>query len=389
MMRRVRPQRALRRCLAALGASALAWAAPCTAAAPHAQLQDELNTIALRRGVELGVHVHDLASGVTAGRQADERWYLASLVKLPIAIAVLRGVEGGSFSLDTALRLRADDRVDGAGQTNAQPIASELTIRWLLEQMMASSDNTASDMLIELVGLGTVNDTVAALVPQGFGRITTLGDVRRRLYGELAPEASQLRGSDLLRLHAQPNDEARLQLLAQLLGVPASRFRRPSLEAAYAAYYRSGLNAGTLEAYGQLVAALAQGRALGAERTAYLLALMERTRTGSRRIGAGLPPQLRWAHKTGTQRRRVCDAGVVRAPDAPPATGTVVVACVRGEASLPHAEAALREVGLALCRSGLLSKETRHATTCPAALPVGRGTDAAAAAVVRGGTERE
>ena len=378
----------LRRALAVWCAAA-AWALPAAGAPWTTTLESELAAIPLKRGVALGVHVHDLGSGATVSRGADQRWYLASLVKLPIAIAVLRGVEGGSFSLETTLRLRADDRVDGAGATNAQPVATELTVRWLLEQMMAQSDNTASDMLIELVGLRTVNDTVAALVPQGFGPITTLGDVRRKVYGELAPEAGQLRGTDLLRLQAQVGDEARQQMLAQILGVPVTQFRRPTLEAAYAAYYRSGLNSGTLEAYGQLLAAVAQGRALGPEQTAYLLALMERTRTGTRRIVAGLPPHARWAHKTGTQRRRICDAGLVRPTDTPAQAGAVVVACVRGEASLPHAEAALREVGRALCRSGLLSKEPRHATPCPAALPVGRGLDAAAAAVVGGGAERE
>jgi beta-lactamase class A len=379
----------LRRCLTALCAAAAGWALPCGAAAPTAQLQSELAAIPLKRGVELGVHVLDLTSGAALDHGSTQRWYLASLVKLPIAIAVLRGVERGSFTLDTTLRLRADDRVDGAGQTNQQPIATELPLRYLLEQMMAYSDNTASDMLIDLVGLATVNETVASLVPQGFGPITSLADVRRKVYGELTPGASQLRGNDLLRLHAQPGDEARLQLLAQLVGEPATRFRRGSLQSAYAAYYRSGLNSATLDAYGQLVASVAQGRALGPEQTAYLLALMERTRTGTRRIAAGLAPELRWAHKTGTQRHRICDAGVVRAPGVQASAGTVVVACVRGDAPPAQAETALRRVGLALCRSGLISKGSLDATNCPAAPPVGRDADADGAPVVRGGTLRE
>jgi len=389
---RTAPTVPLRRCLIALCAAASGWALPCGATASTAstaQLQTELAAIPLKRGLELGVHVHDLASGTTLDHGSLQRWYLASLVKLPIAIAVLRGVERGSFSLDTTLRLRADDRVDGAGQTNLQPVATELTLRYLLEQMMAYSDNTASDMLIELVGLSNVNETVASLVPQGFGPITTLADVRRKVYGELTPAASQLRGNDLLRLHAQPGDEARVQLLAQLVGEPAVGFKRGSLQSAYTAYYRSGLNSATLDAYGQLVASVAQGRALGPEQTIYLLALMERTRTGTRRIAAGLAPELRWAHKTGTQRHRICDAGVVRAPGTPAAAGTVVVACVRGDAPVAQAEAALRRVGLALCRSGLISKGSLDATTCPAALPVGRDADADGPAVVRGSTGRE
>ena len=344
------------------------------------QLKHELEGIALAPGAELGVHVHDLATGASVDHHAQERWYLASMVKLPVAIAVLRGIESDLFTLDTTLRLRADDRVDGAGRTNAQPLAAPLTLRFLLEQMMIHSDNTASDMLIGLVGLDAVHAVVASLSPEGFEPITTLADVRRQIYGQLTPEASRLRGGDLLRLRTLASDEERLALLAQLVNVPQAQFRRPSLESAYAGYYRSGLNSARLDAYGRLLAGLVQVRALGPEQTAWLLALMERTRTGAHRIKAGLPAEARFAHKTGTQRKRICDAGLLRHAAAAPAAGIVVVACVRGDASLGRAEAALRQVGQALCRSGLLTRETHHAPTCPAPPPARRGDAASAAA---------
>lgn len=339
------------------------------------QLATDLEAIPVGRGVELGVHVHDLASGAVVGRRAGERFYLASLVKLPVAIAVLRGIEAGRFTLDTPLRLRADDRVDGAGHTNAQPLAAPLTIRYLLEQMMSFSDNTASDMLISLVGLEAVNAAVESLVPGEFGPITTLGEVRRQVYGQLTTQAGRLRGDDLLRLHAQPSDGARLQLLSRILGVPKSQFRLPTLESAYTAYYRIGLNTAPLEAYGRLLAAVVQGTALGPEQTAWLLALMERTRTGTQRIKAGLPAESPFAHKTGTQRKRTCDAGIVRAAFSPHAAGVVVVACVRGETSLARAEAALREVGRALCRSGPPAARSHHhhASNCPPPAAAGAG----------------
>lgn len=344
------------------------------------QLESDLEAIPLRPGTHLGVHVHDLSTSATASLRSGERWYLASLVKLPVAIAVLRGIQDGRFTLDTPLRLRADDRVDGAGHTNAQPIAAPLTVRFLLEEMMSFSDNTASDMLIALVGLEAVNEVVESLVPGTFGPITTLGDVRRQVYGQLTPHASRLRGGDLLRLHAERGDEARLRMLSHVLDVPPAQFRLKTLEAAYAAYYRSGLNSAPLEAYAQLLAALAQGRALGPEQTAWLLALMERTRTGTQRIKAGLPAEVVFAHKTGTQRQRTCDAGIVRPSQAPHTAGIVVVACVRGESSLARAEAALREVGRAVCRSALPSRSSHHAFTCPLPAAPVRGADPAPAA---------
>ena len=132
--------------------------------------------LAARIEPEIGVYVSELGGNASVGYRADKSWYIASMVKVPVAISVLRGVEAGAFTLDTTLRLRASDYVDGAGSTNGNPLATPLSIRNLLEQMIIYSDNTASDMLIDLVGAAEVNATVALLVPQGFGRITSLAE---------------------------------------------------------------------------------------------------------------------------------------------------------------------------------------------------------------------
>jgi len=50
----------------------------------------------------------------------------------------------------------------------------------------------------------------------------------------------------------------------------------------------------------------------------------------------------------------------------------VLVACVRDAPSLPRAERALRQVGQALCRSGLITKGIPDAPTCHAAVGVRR-----------------
>jgi beta-lactamase class A len=247
-------------------------------------------------------------------------------------------------------------------------VGAQRTVRALIDQMIIHSDNTASDMLIDLVGLKAVNEVVQSLVPEGIGRITTLGDVRRQVYGQLTPAASRLSGVDLLAIHRERSDEARVRKMSQLLDVPVSRLRMP-LEDAYTAYYASGVNSGRLDAYGELLALLVDGRALGRPMTDYLLQVMERTATGTRRIKAGLPPDARFAHKTGTQRRRICDAGLITTPRHADAARVLVVACVRGDRSLERSEGALQQVGAALCRSGLLTRGVPDAPTCPAAVP--------------------
>ena len=334
-------------------------------AAPWTQhLAAELPAVDARNEPELGVYVIDLHGNGSVSYQADKSWYIASMVKVPVAIAVLRGVEASAFTLDTTLRLRASDYVDGAGSTNSHPLAAPLSIRALMEQMIIYSDNTASDMLIDLVGAAEVNATTASLVPQGFGRITSLAEVRRQIYGQLTPTARHLSGADLIALHRIRNDRERLELLSQLVGVPVANFQRRSLDAAYKAYYASGVNSARLDAYAQLLTLLAQGKAVGPESTEHLLALMARTATGQHRIKAGLEPGTHFAHKTGTQRRQVCDAGVLRGAQAGAAPQAIVVACARGDISVVRSESALRDVGNAICRSGLLNHGVMNAPSC-------------------------
>ena len=361
----------LRRRLTAcgVGTALLAAALPAQALPDwHARLMGEFAAIDRGEGSALGVYVRDLASGEDASYRAGERWYLASMVKVPVAIAVLRAVESGRLTLETPVTVRASDYVDGAGSTNHATVGAQRTVRALIDQMIIHSDNTASDMLIDLVGLKAVNEVVQSLVPEGIGRITTLGDVRRQVYGQLTPAASRLSGVELLAIHRERSDEARVRKVSQLLDVPVSRFRMP-LEDAYTAYYASGVNSGRLDAYGELLALLVEGRALGRPMTDYLLQVMERTATGTRRIKAGLPPDARFAHKTGTQRRRICDAGLITTPRRSDAAPVLVVACVRGDLSLERSESALQQVGAALCRSGLLTRGVPNAPTCPAAVP--------------------
>lgn len=319
------------------------------------RLAEELTAMAAREDGEVGVYVQDLTSGLTFGWRAEEPWYLASGIKVPVAIAVLRQTEEGRLALTDELRLEAEDRVDGTGSTNGHPLGAPLRVDYLLEQMLVYSDNTASDMLIRRVGLEEVNRLARELSGRDL-RITTLADVRRRVYGELHPEGRKLGFPQWVTLRGIP-EVRRGPTVAEFLRVPVTELSGASLEQAYARYYATGVNSGPLDAYGRLLAELAEGRALGAEGTAYLLEVMSRIRTGQRRLSAGLPQGLRFAHKTGTQYRRLCDLGLAWRSvtwDARARAAAVVAACTRGFVTSAAAESALREVGHAVRRSGVL-----------------------------------
>jgi beta-lactamase class A len=337
------------------------------AAIPTAKAPEPAWTIALRAAVEaadarfageIGVYVHHLGRDEAFSYRADEPWYLASGVKVPVAIAVLREVERGGLSLDARVRLEESDFVDGAGSTNSYPAGATLPVSFLMDQMIRYSDNTASDVLIRTVGLDQVNRVANELLVTHDLTITSLSDVRRRSYGMLHASASALSSRDLLTLRRAGAGPARMQRLALILGVPAAEFLQPDLDSAFEAYYATHVNTARLSDFGRMLATLSSGLALKPEGSAYLLGLMADVRTGDRRIKARLPPGSRFAHKTGTQHRRLCDMGIVTTPVGLREERVVVAACARGSSSPAASERALRDIGAALTASGVLMRPT-------------------------------
>ena len=361
------------RWLAAIVLSSLVMAAPALAGgAWESELEARLAALEAEGDDEIGLYVQELgAGGLTQrgqpfGWRDDETWYLASLIKVPVAVALLARRETGELSLDEPLVLEERDYVDGAGPTNWAEPGTTLTLGELLEPMLTESDNTATDLLIGRLGLGAVNARAQALSGGGLGPITTLLAVRREAYGQLHPGARELTGMDFILLRQVEDDEQRLDALAERLGVTPAALALPSLDAAFAAYYASGLNAGRLDAFGALLAAIGEGRALGPAATAELLAIMARTTSGEARLKAGLGPDIRFAHKTGTQHLRSCDAGIAFRGAGAAERRWAVVACTRGERDIERSEATLREVGRAIRESGAFGLEQGEHHQCQA-----------------------
>ena len=71
--------------------------APSFAATPTwpTRLQASLEMLDARVHADVGVYVHDLTTGIEVAHRATENWYLASMVKVPVALAVMKAVDRG------------------------------------------------------------------------------------------------------------------------------------------------------------------------------------------------------------------------------------------------------------------------------------------------------
>ena len=87
----------------------------------------------------------------------EEVFPSASIIKVPILIEGLRQAEVGKINLNEMLPIR--DRVGGSGVLQALADIS-LTVKDLLTLMITVSDNTATNMIIDLLGMDAINQSM-------------------------------------------------------------------------------------------------------------------------------------------------------------------------------------------------------------------------------------
>jgi beta-lactamase class A len=247
------------------------------------RLAERFKTLSGRAGGEVGVAVVHVESGRSVEFNAASPMPLFSVFKLPLAVAVLKDVEGGKLRLDQKVRVAAEDVAPGSqANTELWGKPSERTLTELIELSISRSDNTSTDKLLQLVGgPAVVTERMRAL---GLRNIEIRASVREFAAG--------------LKVHP---------------------------------------NTGTAADLTQLLARLQKGEVLQAPQTAVLLGAMERATTGLKRLRGDLPAGTPVADKTGSgsEGRVTNDVGLITLPDG---RGRLAIAVLVSGSKLPVAE---------------------------------------------------
>ncbi len=111
--------------------------------------------------------LHVYAQELSTGREWAYRPQLpvasASTIKLPILVHAALCVHKGLLSWDAPLTLREEDKVGGMGVLRNFRTPHALSLHDACYLMTAVSDNTATNLVIDLVGIDAVNGTVGRL----------------------------------------------------------------------------------------------------------------------------------------------------------------------------------------------------------------------------------
>ena len=230
-------------------------------------LEQRLSPLIEQHKGQVGAMVKNLRTGVTFAWRADHPMPTASLIKIAVMVEVYRQVERGRIELDDRLRLTERDIVPGSGILRRYfSRGTRLPLRDAVRLMIAVSDNTATNLVLDHIGLKKTNETMDRM---GF-RETRLHAKVFRSETSIDPERSQ----------------------------------------------RFGLGSTTASEMVKLLEAMHQGAVISKESSQEMLEHL-RACESKDRIPRYLPEGTVVAHKTGSVSHVRTDAGIMDSPAGP------------------------------------------------------------------------
>lgn len=206
---------------------------------------------------DVGYYMRRLDGSQAAEHNPDLPLMAASVIKIPIMVAAFREIAAGRLDPDLEVAVPPEEKKPSCGALNYLHDGLRVTVMDLITLMIILSDNTATNLMIDRLGIDRVNGAMAALGIPGIC-------LRRRLFD---PEAAA-RGLE---------------------------------------------NTVTARGIGQILERLCAGTLLGGEYDARMLKTL-----GDQRLNGKLPfflhsRGIRCAHKTGEDDGITHDVGVVYA----------------------------------------------------------------------------
>jgi beta-lactamase class A len=135
---------------------------PTSRAQEDQQLDQQLQAIAAAHHGALAVYAHNLRTGQTASLSPDLPVKTASTIKLGILLDAAEQIRAGRGTLDEKLVLNRENQVDGSGVLAQLTPPLALTLGDTLTLMVIVSDNSATNMAIDRLGLAHIDATLRA-----------------------------------------------------------------------------------------------------------------------------------------------------------------------------------------------------------------------------------
>ncbi len=254
------------------------------AAKNDAELIKKINAIEKKSNVVIGLSAILIESNKVIAHNSNQRFFMASTIKLPIALAFLHRVDEKKESLNRMIKLDFNNSVPGSGSLyhSFERKKMSMSSQQILQYMLVNSDNSASDTILDAVnGPLYVTQRMNGL---GFKNIS----INRSIL-EMLMDTNHVNHAYL----QQPRTVYSWKKI----------FNKTPLSqkiVAWQKFQNDKRDSTTPDEMAKLLMKVYRNQALSASSTKLLLSIMEKCRTGRSRIKGLLPAHVKVAHKTGT-----------------------------------------------------------------------------------------
>lgn len=253
-------------------------------------LESKLQDVIDEADLEAGIAVTHVETGEQTKINGSRLFPMASVFKIPILTAAGQQLAQGKFALDNRITLKDEDKSAGSGILPFFEAGVQPTRRDLLTLMIIISDNTATDINIDLLG-GTqvVEDAMKSLELPDISVKMNCKDLLKYLF---PPEVRDL-SLEEIRAWSDEHDVMRD-------GVVFSR--------------ESDNNVSSAVSMTKLVTMLFKGEIVEGEVKDEMMDILYKQQL-NQRLPRFLPRNVRFAHKTGTIAGFCNDSGIMTIDD--------------------------------------------------------------------------
>lgn len=237
---------------------------------------------------EVWLHAVDIDTGATVDVAGDQTVAMASMFKIPILVTLANRVSEGGIDPNERIDVTPEQHVPGGTGLSVFSDPATVSLRDLALLMMTVSDNTATDIVLDRLGVDSVRRQLSAMGLHDTRVVHNCADILTAIFDELREELAD---------GLVPFSEIAPAKLAGLSVVDPSR-----------------TNATTARDMTRLLTLIWCDQAGPADACAEARRIME-LQVWPHRLASDIPEGARYAGKTGTLPGIRNEAGVIALPD--------------------------------------------------------------------------
>jgi beta-lactamase class A len=293
-------------------------------------LEGELSRFPARTGI----YVKHMTTGEEAGVREHEQFNSASVIKLPVMVIAFQMADEKKLSLDERVEMKKSDFRGGSGVLRFFNIGLSPTIRDAITQMIITSDNSATDIMIAKVGgIDRVNQWLKQNGYAELRLVHTTYELFRQRYEFIDPKYKGLTTEDVFALQVglPAFTEGRAALIEEVRKASAANPTASDYNKRMETDQNTWLGAMSPRDTGRLLETINNGTAASRQSCEEMQRIMRGQLSGARRLPHFLNVPI--GHKTGDLGTVANDVGIIYAR-----SGNIVVASFNQNITGPYAE---------------------------------------------------